>query len=236
MRAQHAKAGAAADVGAEPHAHAAPARRREVEQAAAEEQVRGRAERHRGAGVPPCARGRSRRDGCNARTPRARAAARSGRRRRDSCGSRETARPPTPLRRRFSATCAAGTRRDTREQARRRARAGARSRSRKARRDRVGEPAAPVPLRDQRRLIAVAAIRRCRAGTPGSCGPSGPCRRPCAALRASARLEEDIDRMRVHGGEHQRRRRAVAQQLVEEEVGDFAACAGSSKRASAGKV
>ena len=122
----------------------------EVEQPAAEEQVRRRAERHRRAGGAHArAVGVVEMDAM--RVDRvARAPGRSGRRRRDSCGSREELGRPRDFARGSPRRASAGTRRDAR-------RAGARElelalgrRRREARRDRVEQPAAAVPALDQR--------------------------------------------------------------------------------------
>ena len=176
------KRGAAADVGAE-------CRRARRHACAAA----GRTARCRGTGSTsrrttsrrpssPSAAGPSRRDGCSARTRRARAAGRSGRRRRDSCGSTDRARPPTPLRPRFSATCDCRKTPGCSSSSRPQARAGARSTSgrsaasphRRAARDRATARSAPCCRRSP--------IRRCRGRTSGTL-------RSISTLPAMTRIE-----------------------------------------------
>ena len=115
--AQHRIAGAAADIGRErdPHRSRRIAQPRQVEQAAADEQIRRRAEHRDRPAVRQPPRLRRRRDGCNGRTATVGPAGRSGRR--HPCSwlrLRESRARPSRSRPDFPPDASACTRRDAR--------------------------------------------------------------------------------------------------------------------------
>ena len=104
------------------------------------------------------------------------------------------------------------------------------------RRDRVGQPAAPVPAPDQRLALVVAALSPCRAAPRGALRSISTLPAIIRIAAPCALLEQRVDRRGVHGTEHGGRRDAVAQVLVEIARGDLARMPTSAKRASAGNV
>ena len=152
----------------------------------------------------PCVRGRRRRDGCSARTRRARGATRNGHRRRYSFGSRDRAAPPRRPRS-CSRRHAFGSRRPgARRAACRQARAAARSRSA---RSAASPRRAGGPCRATSRSAPCCAhrpIQRCPQELRAVAVHTHLARRSFAGPRSLRSGEERVGRLRITRREDQR--------------------------------
>ena len=216
---ERGEAGAAADVAGQAVAEADAVGALVVEEAAAQEQVAGRADRRRGAGVAH-QRAVVVVEVDAVRIDRALAhQAEVLRRPPGSCapaGNSSRAQRTSSL---FSATCdwiqtsgyCAASSPAPRNCA-------SLQLGREARRDRVAQALASVPAPDQRLGVEsdCSVSSRTPSGEWRSCSTLPAIMRRPRALR---RLHQRVDRMRVRGAEGQRGRHAVAQQLVEEDSG-----------------